>query len=352
MKKTLFFAAGAILAMVACSKDETTGVNTGDGIEFRSAMGTRAEETTIDNLNDFKVTALNAAGETYFSDELFKKKAGGTTFFSDKTHYWPSDGVLSFYAYAPSSLAGVTIDNKTKAVTFTPETEINSQLDFITGNASGSKAENEGVGVGLAFTHRLSQIAVRAKNTNTAYVYKIKGVKIGQPVSSGTFDFGTEAWTSLGSDKVDYTIEYDQEITLGVDAVNIMGTNVGKDTENNAMLIPQQLNAWTPADDGTNAAGHAYLSVLVNIKTDGGTQMYPKASDEYGWAAVGINTQWAPNTKYVYTLDFSKGAGYVDPGSTPNDQFKPGDIIFGRGIFFDVKVEKWTDANPQPGVEM
>ena len=46
MKKQLFLVVVAALAMASCSKDESTGINNGNAIDFRAAMQTRASETT------------------------------------------------------------------------------------------------------------------------------------------------------------------------------------------------------------------------------------------------------------------------------------------------------------------
>ena len=58
MKKQLFLVVVAALAMASCSKDESTGINNGNAIDFRAAMQTRASETTTANITNFFVTAL------------------------------------------------------------------------------------------------------------------------------------------------------------------------------------------------------------------------------------------------------------------------------------------------------
>lgn len=358
----LLLGMAAAVAMTSCSKDATTSVNTGEGIAFRSAMGTRAVETTIDNLSAFKVTALTDQNAPYFTDVLFSK-SNGTTFTSDPAYHWPATGSLSFYAYAPSSLTGATITGDSKTLAVTPAAEVKNQVDFITANATGNKTDNEGSGVELTFAHRLSQIQVKAKNTNTAYVFKVKGVKIGSVESTGTFDFASQAFTSpLSGTKADYMIKYGTEHTLAADAVNIMDQS-GSSDNGCAMLIPQQLTKWDPSSDGTNAGKNAYLSVLVNICTEGGAQIYPAVAGAYGWTAVGIDTNWEPGKRYVYTLDFSQGSGNVDPegpdgGDTeldpdpdPDDDRKPGEEIFGGAIKFNVSVTEWQDA-PQGDITM
>lgn len=140
----------------------------------------------------------------------------------------------------------------------------------MTANATGNKT-NESTGVALLFKHQLSQVEIKAKNGNEGYVYKVTGVRIGQPVSKGTFDFGTSGWT-LTQDKTNYLAEYDQAITLGADAQGLMGDG------GNAMLLPQQLVAWTPDTDMPNANKGAYLAVKVNITTKDGARVYPAES--------------------------------------------------------------------------
>lgn len=345
MKQTLFLLVCATALLSSCSKDETLQSGNDRGIDFRAAMATRATETTTASLNSFFTTAIDNSGANYFTDVEFTKS--GSYFTSSPAYYWPSDGsALTFYAYAPSASdlgATVTINNGTKQlVNYTPATDISDQLDFITTTATGSKA-NETTGVALTFEHRLSQIEIKAKNTNDAYVFKVQGVKIGQPVSKATFDFGTNAW-ALGADKADYTVEYTTDRTLNATAVSLMAT-----TDDNAMLIPQQLTAWDPDTDGGNTAKGAYIAVKVNITTKDGARVYPDAAKgTYGWAAVAINTQWEAGKKYVYTLDFSNGAGRVDP----DDPDHAGETIMGSPIKFTVTVDPWQEATPAPDITM
>lgn len=346
MKRFLFFLAAA--AMTACSQDETTDVvGNGHLIDFRTAMGTRAAETTTGTLQKITVTAIDAENENYFTDVEFSKK--GSYFTSETPYYWPVDGsTLNFYAYSPAAAdlgATVTITNASKKLTnYVPATDVSEQQDFITATASGSKS-NEATGVALTFKHQLSQIEIKAKNTEDTYVYKVQGVRIAQPVSKATFDFGTGVW-ELGSDKATYEVTYKgSEKTLGSSAVSIMKTD-----GDNAMLIPQQLVAWDSGTDKSNAKKGAYLSVLINItKADSEDPVYPAEAGQYGWAAVAIDTNWEAGKKYVYTLDFSNGAGKVDP----EDPDHPGEDILGSPIKFSVEVDTWKPADdPSGDIEM
>ena len=348
MKQKLFFIAVAAMGMASCSQDESTGINNGNAIDFRAALGTRAVETTTANLDKIVVTAIDKNDANYFTDAEFTKN--DAFFTSTPAYYWPGDGSdLSFYAYSPAASdlgATVTINSTTKTlVDFSPKANIQEQKDFVTANATGNKT-NETAGVALTFEHRLSQIEIKAKNANEGYVYKIQGVRIAQPVSKGTFDFSNNTW-SLGTEKVNYEVLYEgAEKTLAADAQGLMADG------GNAMLLPQELTAWDAENDKSNANKGAYLAVKVNITTKDGARVYPVTSvGEYDWVAVAIDTDWQPGQKYVYTLDFSTGAGKVDPEkptpSDPADPFKPGEDIQGSPIKFTVTVTDWADGGAQ-----
>lgn len=335
MKTTKLLLAAAVLGvgMASCSQDEPVSENKGNAISFRPAIGTRATETTNANLSAIKVAAF-LGNSTYFEPLDFVK--GSDSFFTSTPEYnWPGDDAeLSFYAYAPADLSGVTLTPDTKTLTaFVPETNIADQIDFVTSTATGTRSANEASGVELTFDHRLSQIEVRAKADNEAYTFKISGIRIGQPVAQGDFDFGTNAWT-LGKNKAIYEETYATPVTLTADAQNVMGE------EGNAMLIPQQLTAWDPTGDASNTAAGAYLSVKLQVNTAAGAQVYPfNTNTDCQWAAIPLNTNWEPGKKYIYTLDLSHGAGYVDPKDP-----QPGTPVLGGPIKFTVNVVEWTDT--------
>ena len=53
------------------------------------------------------------------------------------------------------------------------------------------------------------------------------------------------------------------------------------------------------------------------------------------WAYVALNTKWEMGKHYVYTLDFSNGAGQDENGNT---------ILSGTGIKLNVTVQAWAAA--------
>lgn len=336
MKKTflLLTLAASGLALTSCTQDEPVSVNKGGAIDFRPAMGTRATETTNANLESINVAAF-LGDSPFFTTMPFTKGSDGY-FVSTPEYNWPGDdSELTFYAYSPAAPGGtVTLTSDTKMLTgFSPASDISSQVDFITANAKGNKSANEATGVPLTFDHRLAQIEVRAKSDNEIYKFVISGVRIGESVSTGDFNFTDNTWT-LGSDKAIYTDTAVTPVTVTSTPTSVMG-NGGA-----LMLLPQQLTAWDPTSDANNTAKGAYLAVKLQINTIAGAQVYPFPSNaQCEWAAIPIDTNWEQGKKYIYTLDLTHGAGYVDP----NDPI-PGDPILGGPIKFTVNVTDWTDS--------
>lgn len=339
--------------MASCSSEEELGINNGSEIEFRAAVGrgTRAAETTIANLEKFSVTAISPDGSTYFSDEYGRKDQ---SWIPTKQHYWPTDNSeLKFYAYSPAatSLTGTFSINGTdhKLTGFKPASDMKEQKDFIAAFGSGRKSAQGATGVQLTFSHALSQIEVRAKNAGAVYTYKVAGVRIGSVTSVADFtlpaakdDKGT--WTP-GTDKDDYVVEYDTApVTLGAEAQSLMTTESGT-----AMLIPQQLTAWDTTDDKPNDNKGAFLAVKINIVAQvDNNQMYPETAGGYGWACIPVGTKWEPGYKYIYTLDFTNGAGKYPP-EHPD---VPGEDILTDPIRFTVDVELWKTAEGDHNLNM
>ncbi|MBD5191815.1 MAG: fimbrillin family protein [Bacteroidales bacterium] len=340
------------LTLASCAYDEPESIRTksDEAISFRTGMATRATETTNANLTSMYVTAFDGT-TPYFENANFVK--GADSFFTSSTKYAWLDNTeeIKFFAYAPSQdeLGGdITVIADTAGVRladYSVAEDIAQQVDFITANATGSRKNNEATGVELTFDHRLSQVEIRAKSENPTYTFKVTGARIGRVQYMGTFDFITNAWTL---DEWHDTAIYDtscDEITLTSTPQSLMGDS------GNAMLMPQKLIPWMPKGDPDNIAREAYLSVLVQItRTDNGFRVYPYPDDtkvdasgnprQYAWASIPLSGEWEQGKKYVYTLDFTEGAGNIDP-----DDPNPGNPVIGGDIKFKVDVDDWVDSD-------
>ena len=359
MKQKLLLACIAAAAvMTSCSNDEVLEVNKGRAIDFRSAIASRATETTLENLDSIFVTAFNENKLAFPYFENLKFTQGGSTnmWFSEEKYYFPGDNSsLTFHAYAPSAAdmgATITSDSENKNVViseFTTAEDITKQVDIIYASAVDQRESAAADGVFLTFKHALSQVVIKAKSASTGYNYEVKGVRIAMVDSKGSFDFNEAKWT-LGEDaKKTYTMTYNDAVVLGTDAKELM--NGGE----NAMLLPQALTAWDwdgGNGDKENTKNGAYLAVLVKITTKDDALVYPfnEDSEDYAWAAIPVEGSWEAGKRYVYTLDFTSGAGYVDP----TYPVKPGEPILVGNIRFNVDIEGWADENldiDAPGFE-
>lgn len=349
MKKSLFIYAIAALSLASCADNEPIAVNKGDAIAFRSGISSRAVETTNANLNSIYVTGFLENNAAYFKNLNFVK--GSDSYFTSTPEYdWLGDNEsISFQAYAPSmDELGADIEisddapNMTLQSYVTPDS-IGDMVDFITANAVGTRENNEASGVELTFKHRLAQIELRAKSENPTYTFEVAGIRIGRPQTTGSFDFAKEEWTLDSWHNTAVWTSSCTPTTLTADPVSIMGP------AGNAMFIPQTLTAWSPTGDPDNVAREAYISVLVRISTtEDGVQVYPFPTDtrnvKYAWASVPLSGTWEQGKKYIYTLDFTAGAGNVDP-----DDPTPGKPVLGGPIKFTVNVDNWSEEDiPTP----
>lgn len=378
--KKLLFAAAVITAMASCSNNEIIDVNPGEGISFRTSLdkATRANAenvTTLENLNDFKVTGLTN-NQNYFTDLLVSK--AGSVWNTESTYYWPNDNV-QFFAYAPTNIGTgtISINNSGQQITnFTPETEVANQKDLLISYNTGNKTTNESTGVLMNFKHALSQIEIKAKCSNPNIKIEVKGVRIVNAGRKADFTFPTEVtnstytlpqakWSNLQDKdtKEAYKVKGENIVELTSSAQSIMFG------QKNFMLIPQQLTAWA----GKGHTTGAYISVLCRIYSKSGSEeilLYPKTSPAtrasvilpeqtmYAYASVAIDTNWEPGKKYIYTLDFcsstnSGGAGLIDPNPdnttdpevdpNPKDGSEGGDPVLNGPIKFTVTVDNWVD---------
>lgn len=372
-KSVLLMAAATAIALSSCSSEETKDIAKSSNITFRSTVGlnSRGAEATTDNLKNIWVSAW-ADNDPVFNAEQFTKKDGTTEFRSvGGPWFWEKDKQYTFMAFATGKdtkenlTPTITKDNITLAA-YTPNATLADQLDLLVAQGTGSKVNDQTTGANLDFSHILSQIQIKVKNTNENRKYIIRGVRISNVNGTATYTFtpgnaaGQHAWTDIKTPS-QYVLNQDAAITLDDQNQNVTDLLVGA---NSAMLIPQGITAW----NGTVPAGPnptfkdvtgSYISLLINVQkknaAGGWEQVYPDKAGQadntkFAWAAVAIPAvTWANGNKYIYTLDLSRGAGKVDPVDPGKDKTdkdpKPGEDILGGEIFFKVEVKAWTPAD-------
>ena len=160
MKKSLFIAALATVALASCSNDEVLEMKQ-DQIKFTAVTGkaSRGTEVTASSLESFNVWGWveqtgtgNADYETlYFSDVEFKKNEDNNLFESTTNYWWPT-GAMKFYA------TNLNLDIEEGSVTYTVNNVVASQEDFLYAAKYGVTKPGDGGVADLNFRHALSQI--------------------------------------------------------------------------------------------------------------------------------------------------------------------------------------------------
>lgn len=351
-KSVLFLASAASLALASCS-NEAVEMNQGEAISFRTAFEMpkgRASEITNSNMGEkigsITVDAVNQFGDYYFKGVVFNRD--GNNFISGNKYYWPNDGSsLTFTAYNGD---GKYMNG---AEAYTPATDAANQIDLIySKGATGSKAK-QADGVTLEFQHALSQVEVRAYNSNPAYVIEVANVKLGNLGATSKFDINLDApaWGAISG----VTAYTNTAAKLDADGngtkLNGVAASMMFDG-GNMMVIPQKVNAWAknaedkyPTLDATDKAG--YIALYVRIHTKDDAWVYPAKDATYtegnkqgfAWVAVPVAFDFEAGKHYIYTLGFGEGAGITDP--TEPD---PKPVLAGE-IKLNVDVKGWVEQN-------
>ena len=350
MKKKVFIAALAVVAMASCTKNELKVPSTGSDavISFQPvvANATKAGYLTTDNMKtacpSFGVFAwypqgggemqastttgtqyMNNVTVTYNGSFNDNNDDGSGTWAPGTPYYWPKNGKLSFDAYAPASAhadteaAGkgkFTSDIK-KGLQITKYTvaALANQYDLLYSTRAVNKNTSNGGktgdasydgngtydGVDIAFKHALSAIEVKAK-TAAAYgddVIQLTGVTIQNAYNKGTFSQnmnspiaeGSPEWTGHGNE-VNYV--------LFSGAQSLSSTSVVESpTISNAIVLPQSF---------THDPNKVSIKVDYQIKGTNGylpqTQTFYLSDTMVGSTA---QTGWDMGKKYTYTLVFT-----------------------------------------------
>ena len=324
---SLFLMAGVASLAVSCQEGEpalnlsdriiSVGASLG-GFEVESPssnsskgiyrVSTRAIETNPSTLDGFYLSSFQTNGGNYMKDVPYSK-VNGNWCADDGKFFWPVEGDLHFYGYAPKvpgASGSLTLDSEKQSLEgFCPASTAAMQKDFIYAYSKGSLNGNSSSGLSMDFKHALSEITIAAKNDNSAYTVEVTGVKLGNIKSKGTFTFpavgstnneGSWSLSNAVSDNVSYETTWTNASLLGSSASMM-------DASNEAfMLLPQQLVKADKASD------KAYIAMKVDINATTGQNLYND------WAYIGIDTDWQMGKRYDYTLDFTNGAGQLKNG--------------------------------------
>lgn len=272
---------------------------------------------------------------TEFAHDLPYLTANGQPAAGGKQLYWPANGKVRFFAFAPTtddfkgeggSLTMSDADHKgSPTITYTVPTKVTEQVDLMTARADEMHATTPGNAIELTFGHALT--AVQVKCGTGMLAGKISEVKIDGVYGTGTQVIGSGEWTiDAGAAKTSYTIS--KEITLP------------SENDNNSTK-PDKVH--TPADTPIATDTDAQTFLLLPQKLDGAS-MTIKFTD----AATGtprtitgpLTGEWEAGKIVTYTVSPSSihisakitldKKGKTDTNATP-------DTIPYSGVWYDAK---------------
>ena len=215
MKKVIF-ALAAVVALAACSKEQTVVADRGDAIGFDSFIEnatrvTGKEFTTVDSFQVWGTVKGNAMTSpmSLYNGALVERNnaVDGEAFTcSSQTEYWIPSATYNFVALAGHN--GVTLANDMPAtISYTA----NGTTDLIytkigetvkTNQQSVPDNVNTNKCVAFNFNHLLSKVHFKFTNASKSDNYKfiIKDIKVYGQYTSGTYTIGAETpWAATGA---------------------------------------------------------------------------------------------------------------------------------------------------------
>lgn len=260
MKRTNNIALTACLfiacLLTGCSK-EIPSQNNQDVIGFNIDAATRGTVQTTDNLPGFGVLAyyhatggFNSAVSTPDYMYNVQVQKSGSNWVYNPLRYWPLNGSMSFFAYAPHTASaggslGISAKESTgiPILTYTVPDNVTQQLDLLAATPLYAITDRANK-VHFDFNHTLSRVNFDAKLSSalpTGWTAKVKEVQISSLKNKGTYRF--DSWTIAGdaADK-SYTLSIAngllRDVTVGAAAFQPVSADNA-----NLFLIPQAVDA-------------------------------------------------------------------------------------------------------------
>ena len=296
MKKVLFFALAAGVALAACTKNEVRPVNVDQEITYQT-ITTKAsamdegnhfisyayfleKDKKWDNDNDRNgASAYISAADIYHHNQPDCWKA-------DDTYYWPKQGSLTFFAWStnndtPSVSAWDTNNESPSLISNNPTCSIangievssyditaNQNVDFLVAEIVKDENHNTATvgswatGVPTVFKHTLSKLAFQvqtvdnsgnAKDYSTEKIqFNVKSIKLksvknklayAQTWKTSTTPSG-HVWSNIAE-----TEQIEVPVFTGDSLVRSTATTLGKSNTDYEIVIPQTFDASESTED-------------------------------------------------------------------------------------------------------
>ena len=371
MKKVLFFALAAGVALVACTKNEVRPVNVDQEITFQAVVNkasTKAmiDGNTYDTGNTFGTVAYlePASGSSTGTEYIPLSEVKYTDYYwsTAKAYYWPVQGSLSFMSYSPykyqeSGSTDVQVGvapayNKLTIANYNVAAHQKTDLmvaEIQKGQKANSTQHGEWQkGVPTIFHHKLSQIvAINFQTVDTEHPSTVKDYADGRDGSDslkyksgdqqyfinevsfkdtyfeGTYEYdGTastvsESWTNGSSSSVASTGWYKEtsENESGKFSKGKIDTKSNQNGSLEYLLVRPQTFTNTGSKD---QALYIKYTVRTYYKNDVLANTAGSYTDEVIETTVPLykihaDGKWNMNKKITYTISLTKQRIYWDP---------------------------------------
>ena len=303
--------------------------------EKETTVATRgAKQTSLSGYSSFGVSAIykktsdTGDGSVFFANQPAAPYTTGsqtlTWHIPDNTnYYWPTDGSLSFYAYAPHTddanmvSVGTDIDGVKTIHYKASDTDITGQPDLIVASTTESRQSTDASkGVNLPFAHALTAVSFAVSSDlkdaiGTGTIDKVEVVGVHDEgdctlTATTSAPSTTFAWSNQqGTQTYSFTLT---GVTIGTDLALTSG-------DNTLMMIPQTLpdGAMVKFTFTVNGAQQV-LSAPINGQT-----WVPGASVIYKLSAKAVNSLGASDFAYP-TAEAWQTASYPVSAFDANEQ--------------------------------
>ena len=221
-----------------------------------AAIGMSSRGTLVSSpswTGEFGVSAVytkSGASQSFFQDQK-ASKSGNIWYASGDTQAWPTDGALSFYAYAPYgdgslSLQGSDAVSKSKTLRYVASTSnISAQPDLIVAKSENISRTSSlaNTPVQLKFSHALTAITFSVSADMIPGT--VKSITVKNVSGQGDYNISTGTWGSWGAASASYAIR------LGTNGAGIAvkaGESKALTGGSSALLmVPQDFDAGSSA---------------------------------------------------------------------------------------------------------
>ena len=257
-----------------------------------AAIGMSSRGTLVSNSSwtgEFGVSAVynkSGASQSFFQDQK-ASKSGNIWYASGDTQAWPTDGALSFYAYAPYQHASLSLQGsddvtKNKTLRYVASTSLGSQPDLIVAKSENISrtSSSANTAVQLKFSHALTAITFSVSADMIPGT--VKSITVKNVSGQGDYNISTGTWGSLGAASASYAIR------LGTNGAGI-AVKAGEskaltDGSSALLMVPQTFAAGSSAQiEMVFHDGHKDRTVTASL----------------------ANTSWAAGKHITYVLSAS-----------------------------------------------